>query len=225
MSLYNQIDKKILRQKAEDKKEDRLTLSFYRYCDIEHPAAFRDALYMAWNELKVLGRIYIAKEGINAQLSVLSEKKSEFIEHLYSFPFLQGIRLNFAIEEKDYSFIKLKIKVRDNIVADGLESGTLDMAKDTTEKGQYLDAKTFNQWMERDDTLIVDMRNHYESEVGHFPGAVLADVDTFREALPVVEQILAKDGDKISYSTVLAVFAVKKRAPITSSAVTKMSFN
>ena len=192
MPLYNQIDKKILRQQIESVPQKRLTLSFYKYHHIENPQFFRDDLYRDWSQMNVLGRIYIAKEGINAQLCFPAKKKEVFIQHLYSIPFLNGVKLNFAVEEKIYSFIKLKIKVRDKIVADGLNDNSFDV----TNKGKYLDAKSFNELIDRKDTLLIDMRNHYESEIGHFKGAFLPDVDTFREALQVVKNVLAKDENK-----------------------------
>ncbi len=192
MLLHNQIDKKILKQKYENSSEKRLTLSFYKYHLIENPKEFRDSLYLAWSKLDVLGRIYVANEGINAQLSIPLEKKDEFVDQLYLIPFLKGVYFNIGVEEKKYSFIKLKIKVKSKIVGDGLN----DKSFDVTDKGQHLDAKQFNELVEKDNTVLVDMRNHYESEVGHFQGAILADVDTFRSALSWVDKLLSKDKDK-----------------------------
>ena len=192
MVLYNQIDKKILKEQVQAKKKDRLTLSFYKYHLIPNPQTFRDHLYRHWNQLGVLGRIYIAKEGINAQISILKHSKQDFINNLYNISFLKDVRLNFAIEEKDFSFIKLVIKTRDKIVADGLNDNTFDV----TRKGKHLNAFSFNEMIERKDTVLVDMRNHYESEIGHFKGAILPNVDTFRESLPIIDAMQSNDKDK-----------------------------
>ena len=192
MLLHNQIDKKILRQKIESCLEKRFTLSFYKYHRIENPKELRDRLYLTWSKLNILGRIYIASEGINAQISLPVEKKEEFIEHLHGIPFLKGVYLNECFEEKKYSFIKLKIKVKPKIVNDGLNDNSFD----ATDKGQHLSARQFNELVERDDTVLVDMRNHYESEVGHFRGAILPNVDTFRDALNWVDRYLTENKNK-----------------------------
>jgi UPF0176 protein len=101
---------------------------------------------------------------------------------------MKGIRLNIAVEHDDHSFLKLTIKVRDKIVADGLNDDTFD----ATNIGIHLKAKDFNEMLEDPDTIVVDMRNHYESEIGHFTKAIKPDVDTFRESLPIIEEQLAE---------------------------------
>ena len=118
----------------------------------------------------------MAKEGINAQIAVPKENLGQFREELYQIDFLNGIRLNFAVDdaEADFPFLKLKIKVRSKILADGLNDETFDV----TNKGVHLDAAAFNQLTDDPNTLLIDFRNHYEWEVGHFKGAVLPDVDT-----------------------------------------------
>ena len=141
---------------------------------------------MAWNELDVLGRIYVAYEGINAQLSVPAENFVAFKEHLDSISFLENVRLNIAIEQDNLSFLKLKVKVRNKIVADGLNDRTFDV----TNKGVHVSAEEFNALIEDPDTVLVDMRNHYESEIGHFKNAITPDVDTFRDSLDIIENDL-----------------------------------
>ncbi len=180
--------------------KQRLTLSFYAYARIEDPTKFRNDLFLAWNPLDVLGRIYVAHEGINAQLSVPADNFYEFRDTLEAYDFMKGIRLNIAVEQDDHSFLKLTIKVRDKIVADGLNDDTFDV----TNKGIHLKAKEFNELLEHPDTIVVDMRNHYESEIGHFTKAIRPDVDTFRESLPIIEEQLAehkKDKKLLMYCT------------------------
>ena len=84
--------------------------------------------------------------------------------------------------------MKLKIKLRNKIVADGLDTHKIDLKK----TGKHLNAKQFNELVESPETLLVDMRNHYESEIGHFKDAILPDVDSFRESLPIIEKNLQK---------------------------------
>ncbi|HBO30742.1 MAG TPA: hypothetical protein DD462_13165, partial [Leeuwenhoekiella sp.] len=160
--------------------------SFYQYAKIGNPQLFRDHLFLAWNQMDVLGRIYVAQEGINAQLSVPAKRFEEFKTFLDGINFLENVRLNIAIEQDAKSFLKLKVKVRPKIVADGLDDETFDV----TNKGVHVDAATFNELIEADDVVLVDMRNHYESEIGHFKNAVTPDVDTFRDSLDLIEEDL-----------------------------------
>lgn len=190
--LHNLVNNDELKRRMETTSEARTTLSFYQYHQIEDPQAFRDQLFRDWSALGVFGRIYVAKEGINGQVSVPSEKLLVFREKMYSVSFLNGIRLNIAIDDDGKSFYKLKIKVREKIVADGLNDDTFDVTK----RGKHLNAKEVNALLAAEETIVVDMRNHYESEVGYFKGAIRPDVETFREALPLVEDLLAADKDK-----------------------------
>ena len=189
--LYNTEDKRVLRQRMLADSTPRTTVSFYKYHQIEDPQGFRDGLFARWNDLGVLGRTYIASEGINAQISVPTENFEDFVKDLFTIDFLNGIRLNTAVDEGK-SFYALKVKLRNKIVADGIEDPNFDPSN----TGKYLTADEWNQQLSDPNTVVVDMRNHYESEVGHFEGAICPDVDTFREELQVVEDILQNDKDK-----------------------------
>jgi UPF0176 protein len=200
MQLFNTLSAEERAELIEQSGKQRLTLSFYAYAHIEDPKQFRDSLFLAWNPLEVLGRIYVAKEGINAQLSLPADHFYEFKDHLDTIPFLNGIRLNVAVEQDDMSFLKLTIKVRDKIVADGLNDDTFD----SSNIGINLKAKDFNSMLEDPNTIVVDMRNHYESEIGHFRNAITPDVDTFRESLPIIEDQLTnhkEDKNLLMYCT------------------------
>ncbi len=190
--LRNLVNNDELKQRLLQSEEARTTLSFYQYHHIENPEVFRNQLFMRWSELGVYGRIYVAKEGINGQISVPTDRFEAFKQDIYDIPFLNGIRLNIAREDDGKSFYKLKIKVREKIVADGLD----DESFDVTKRGQHLNAQDYNELTDREDTIVVDMRNHYESEVGYFEGAIRPDVETFREALPIVEEMLENEKEK-----------------------------
>lgn len=193
MQLYNKLSAEERRALIEEAGEKRLTISFYQYHQITDPKAFRDDLFIAWDQIDVLGRIYVAKEGINAQLSVPAANFDDFKAHIDSIDFLHDIRLNVAVEQDDFSFLKLKIKIRDKIVADGLNDETFDV----TDKGVHLKANEFNEIIEKDNTILIDMRNHYESEIGHFENAWTPDVDTFRDSLPIIlDEIKGNEEDK-----------------------------
>lgn len=192
MALHNKIDSRLLKEKMRSASEQRTTVSFYKYHQIADPVAFRDELYKHFEGLNVLGRVYVASEGINAQISVLSENFESFRNYLYSISFLNGVRLNTAVEDTGKSFFKLKILVRKKIVADGLNDSSFDV----TDSGVHVDAAEFNALASDPDTILVDMRNHYESEVGHFINAIRPDVDTFREELQVVEDLMKHQKDR-----------------------------
>ncbi|TPV35003.1 rhodanese-related sulfurtransferase [Paucihalobacter ruber] len=195
MQLYNKLSSKERAELIEKAGKDRLTISFYKYAKIGNPQIFRNHMFLAWDELDMLGRIHIAHEGINAQLSVPAEKFEPFKNHLDSITFLENVRLNIAVEHDNFSFLKLKVKVRPKILADGLNDKTFDV----TNKGLHVNAEEFNNLIEDPNTVLVDMRNHYESEIGHFKNAVTPDVDTFRESLPIIEEDLKdyKEGKKL----------------------------
>ncbi len=188
MQLYNTLSAEERAVMIDDAGKQRLTLSFYAYAQIQNPTQFRNELFLAWNPLEVLGRIYVAHEGINAQLSLPADHFYAFKDTIEQYDFMRGIRLNIAVEHDDFSFLKLTIKVRDKIVADGLNDDSFD----PTNIGIHLKAKEFNDLLEDPDTIVVDMRNHYESEIGHFTNAIKPDVDTFRESLPIIEEQLAE---------------------------------
>lgn len=197
--LRNIYSEEELRARLAAETEPRVTFSFYRYAHIGQPEEFRNECYLTWEELGVFGRVYIAKEGINGQVSVPASNFAAYKKTLYSVDFLEGMRLNMAIEAKAPSFLKLKIKVRDKIVADGLSDETFDVTK----RGRHLSAPEVNKLLDKEDTIVVDMRNHYESEVGYFEGAIRPDITNFRDLLPAVEEMLAdqKEANIVMYCT------------------------
>lgn len=197
--LHNRVSQKELRERLYQETEARKTISFYQYFPINDPQAFRDKFYSDLYALKVFGRIYVAQEGINAQISVPESNFPALRDYLDQIPGLNGVRLNLAVDDDGKSFWVLKIKVREKIVADGITDPGFSMER----KGRYVDARTFNTLTEDPDTIVVDMRNHYEYEVGHFEGAIEVPSDTFREQLPMSAEMLDtnKDRNIIMYCT------------------------
>jgi UPF0176 protein len=179
--------------------EPRTTVSFYKYFHVEDPEAFRNDLYRKLKKENVFGRIYVAHEGINGQASVPQSHFEAFQDVLYSYPEMNGIRLNIAVDDDGKSFWVLRIKVRPKIVADGINDPEFDPAKG----GTHLKAAEFNAIVENPDTVVVDMRNHYEYEVGHFENAIEVPSDTFREQLPMAIELLQdkKDQPIVMYCT------------------------
>ncbi len=197
--LHNRISRKELKEISKNDPTTRTTISFYCYFKIEEPVEFRNILYSRLKDLGVLGRIYLAHEGINAQVSVPTVNTEAFRSFLYFFEPMNGIRLNIAVDDDGKSFYVLDIKVRNKIVADGISDPDFDMAN----RGRYVNAEEFNQLTNEPGTVVIDMRNHYEYEVGHFENAIEIPSDTFREQLPMAADMMAADKDKniIMYCT------------------------
>ena len=197
--LHNRVSQAELKKLLYAETEHRTTISFYRYFAVDDPKQFRDELYAALDEINVFGRIYIAHEGINAQVSVPDSKFGAFKTFLYSIESLNGIRLNIAVDDDGRSFWVLKIKVRDKIVADGITDPDFSMGN----KGRYVNAVQMNEMLQDEATVVIDMRNHYEYEVGHFETAIEIPSDTFREQLPMAVDMMndKKDRNIIMYCT------------------------
>lgn len=169
-------------------------ISFYRYVMIKEPMTLRNELYAEWQKLGVLGRIYLATEGINAQLSVPEPNFAQFQELLYARPEFQDIPFKIGVEQKDDAFWKLTVKVRKQIVADGLPAHEYDV----TNVGTHLTAREWNELASDPEAVVVDMRNGYESAIGRFEGAVCPPSQTFKEELPLVKKELAgKENKKV----------------------------
>ena len=198
-ALHNRISRKELKERIQNDPTPRITISFYCYFKIEEPRIYRDQLYRDLSAMQVLGRIYLASEGINAQVSVPKHLLEALRDYLYKTDALNGMRLNVAVDDDGKSFYVLDIKVRNRIVADGIHDPAFDMAN----KGKYVDAEAFNRLTADENTIVIDMRNHYEFEVGHFENAIEIPSDTFREQLPMAAEMMAdkKDNNIIMYCT------------------------
>jgi len=191
-NLINKQGRQELVKYLNAEKFKRITVSLYRYFNIKEPESLRDELYEKFKELKVLGRIYLAKEGINAQINVPEFNWKKFKKLISLYELTKEIPLKIAIEDDDKSFIKLKIKVKNKIVADGLDQNSFD----TTNVGTHLTAKQWNEFIEQNKSVVVDVRNHYESEIGHFKSAILPESETFKEELPKILDLLTGKEDK-----------------------------
>ncbi len=198
-ALHNRISRKELKERIINDPTPRTTISFYCYFKIEEPKAFRDQLYKDFTALGVMGRIYLAHEGINAQISLPTANMESFRNYIYAIEPLNGLRLNIAVDDDGKSFYVLDIKVRNKIVADGIHDPSFDMAN----KGKYVNAEQFNELTNDPNTVVIDMRNHYEFEVGHFEKAIEIPSDTFREQLPMAADMMNEDKEKniIMYCT------------------------
>lgn len=164
---------------------ERVTLSYYKYVQFVDPEAVAAELRERLGSFGCLGRIYVAHEGINAQMNVPKANFGAFEAYMKSRVWGRDIPFKIAVEEGSApSFYKLTIKVKQKIVADGLDDASFDV----TDTGAYLTAREMNAYIDDPDAVVIDMRNGYESEIGHFENALTPDVDTFREELKVVPQ-------------------------------------
>ncbi|MCY1722765.1 rhodanese-related sulfurtransferase [Prolixibacteraceae bacterium Z1-6] len=192
MFLYNRVNKVELKQRLAEETFKRKTISFYKYHILDDPQEFRNNLFHDWFPLDCFGRIYVAQEGINAQMSVSEHHFDAFLKTLEKYEILNGIPIKYAIEDDGKSFYKLTIKVRPKLVADGLDDGTYDV----TNVGKHLSGVDFHNQIGKENTVVVDMRNYYESEIGHFEGAICPEADTFREELEIVTDLLEDQKNK-----------------------------
>ncbi len=197
--LHNRVSQDELKKRLYQEPFKRVTISFYQYFFIEDTRLFRDLMYQSLEALQVFGRIYIASEGINAQISVPEHQLEKFKQYVNSIEPLTDLRLNIAVDNDGKSFWVLKVKLRNKIVADGIDDPGFTMRQ----KGKYVNAQEFNKLAADKNTVVVDMRNHYEYEVGHFENAIEIPSDTFREQLPMAAEMLAdkKENNIIMYCT------------------------
>ena len=191
-NLLNRRNKKQLMHSLDKEQFERTTCSFYKYIKINDLINIRNQLYTKFIELHCLGRIYIAREGINAQVSVPTPNWDAFIYILDSFTEFNNMHIKPAVTHSKYSFIKLIVRVKNKIVADGLNDELFIIS----EGDSYLSAAQFNEAMEDPNSIVVDMRNYYESEVGQFNDAILPDATTFKETLPLVKEMLSSKKKK-----------------------------
>lgn len=183
--LYNKKSKDILIENLEAETFNRITCSFYNYIKINSPFDFRNKLYSLFHTLNIFGRIYVADEGINAQISVPSHNWAKFLKTISEISELSNIQIKKAISE-GISFYKLVVKVKKEIVAYRIPKNKYNMKI----IGKHLSTEQFNSAINKEQTTIIDMRNIYESEVGKFKNAEIPQVEKSKDLLPEVRRML-----------------------------------
>jgi len=189
--MYNKKSRVELQKILDKEAFKRITCSFYKYCSIDDLDDFRNKLYINLKKIDVLGRIYVSKEGVNAQISIPEHNIGNFKSYIHSIDVFSDIKFKHAVEEGT-SFLKLKILVRDEIVAYKVPEEFYDMNK----TGVHLKPVDFNSSIKEKDAIVVDMRNYYESEVGRFKNAIIPDAHFSKELLPTVAKALEGKEDK-----------------------------
>ncbi|MDE4085632.1 rhodanese-related sulfurtransferase [Planococcus maritimus] len=151
-------------------------LLYYLYTPIENPEEFAAEHLAACKELELKGRILVSDEGINGTCSGTIEQTEQYMEMLKSDPRFADIV--FKIDEADgHAFKKMHVRAKKEIVHLGLEE---DINPNEL-TGNYLEPAEFYRLMQDQDTVVIDARNDYEYDLGHFRGAVRPDVETFRD--------------------------------------------
>ena len=189
--MHNKKSNVELKKNLEREDFERFNLSFYKYCLIDNPKDLRNKLYLDLINLEINGRIYVSEEGINAQVCVPKHNLEIFKSYIHSIDFFSDIKFKHAIEE-GISFSKLKILVRNEIVAYKIPKDSYDMKK----IGVHLKPIDFHRSIKEKDSVVVDMRNYYESEVGRFKNAIIPNAHFSKELLPKVAKILIGNEDK-----------------------------
>lgn len=187
-------------------------VSFYKFHEIDNPGLIAERLKKIWGLLGIRGRVYVAKEGVNAQMAVpemcwrdfVDAMRGDWIERDVSVvpPFLCGVYLNEdgSVSRAEQPFDALHVRVREKVLADGLSSSF-----DWSSAGTVLTPEQWHQQLEEaGDAIVVDCRNKYETEVGHFEGAETPNTQTFRDTWSWLENRLAdvdRDRPVMTYCT------------------------
>ena len=152
-------------------------LLYYFYNSFPDPEGYREEHLALCKKLGLLGRILIGKEGINGTLSGTPENCNAYREYMDNHPLTKG--MEWKVDDVDaHQFPRLSIKVREEIVPLGLKEEDFSPQECT---GTHVSPQEWQKMMEQEDTVLLDARNQYEWELGHFKGALLPEVDSFRE--------------------------------------------
>jgi len=159
----------------ESNKNYRVLL-YYNYVQIEDPEGYAAAHLTFCRELGLKGRILVAQEGINGTVSGTVEQTDAYMEAMHNDPRFKD--MVFKIDEHDgHAFKKMHVRPREELVTLRLKEDINPL--ETT--GNYLSPKEFYEAMQEEDTVVIDARNDYEYDLGHFRGAVRPEIETFRE--------------------------------------------
>lgn len=156
-------------------KEYRVLL-YYHYVALEDVEAFRDEHYALCKENNLLGRIIVSTEGINGTVSGLTQDTQNYMDAMHADPRFES--MPFKIDQEDkHAFAKLHVRVKPELVHLGLEKDVNPLEI----TGRYLKPVEFFEQMQDENTVVLDARNDYEFDLGHFRGAIRPDIEVFRD--------------------------------------------
>jgi UPF0176 protein len=161
-------------------------LAYYYFTPIENPACevLRHKEFFSTRDIK--GRIYISHEGINGQMSASPSAAEEYMEWLCSDPRFKGVEFKIHAHP-EHCFPRMTVKTRPQLVA-------MDMLVDLRKTGKHVSPRQWKEMLEKRDenTLLLDVRNDYEWEIGHFEGAELPTLEQFREFPQYAKELKVK---------------------------------
>ncbi|KAI8062833.1 uncharacterized protein B0P05DRAFT_574424 [Gilbertella persicaria] len=188
------------------------TLAFYKFYPFTKPEleALKEKLLHDFGEWGIVGRIYISKEGINAQIACPEERLPELraYHQNYLTPLVGGnlMDLNIGTEHGKRSFRALHVRIRKQLIVDGLNSEDYDLTNEPSHLSPADWHEKLTQYEQQygKKPVLIDMRNHYESNIGFFDGAIRPDADTFKDSITAMNEIckdLPRDQEVFMYCT------------------------
>lgn len=172
----------------EKNRERYNLLTFYKFVDIDNPEQITDEHRLFLQDIGVKGRVYISSEGISSTVTANQGQTLAYKLYLENIPYFRDIP---DIDDKatvveEHKFSKLIVRHRKEIIA----LGEPYKASDIENSKRTLSPEKFKEMMEQkpDDFVIVDMRNNYEYELGHFKGAIPAGTESFRELPSLIDK-------------------------------------
>ncbi|KAI1319633.1 hypothetical protein EDD11_003626 [Mortierella claussenii] len=179
--------------------KDYVTISFYQFRPINKDDLIKIQYYFLTDlrTMDVVGRIYISVEGINAQISCPKDRVDQFkLYYSQHWPIFDKIRFNPAMSEGK-AFKKLHVRVKNQLVSDGIDNSTFDLYNEPT----YLTPEEWHKELSSrsEPPILIDMRNHYESTIGHFENSIRPDVTTFKENVDAMLEICKGKEDQDIY--------------------------
>lgn len=151
-------------------------LLYYKFTPIEDPEQFAKEHLELCNQLQLKGRILVAPEGINGTVSGLKEHTQKYMDWMHAHPQFHDI--DFKIDPHDqHAFKKMHVRPKKELVTFRVNK-KLNPNRKT---GKYLSPKEFYELLQQEDVIVLDGRNNYEYDLGHFRGAIRPDVNSFRE--------------------------------------------
>lgn len=161
-------------------------LAFYHFAQIEDPHAEVKRHKQFLESLDARARVYISSQGINAQMSFKAGDAHRYQEWLKTDPRFEDVSFKIDVYH-EHVLPKLTVKVRTELVA-------LGSTPDPQEGGEHVSPSEWKEMLENreEDTLLIDVRNDYETKVGHFEGAECPDIHCFRDFPEYVHRLAEK---------------------------------
>lgn len=182
-------------------KPPRSYASFFKYTKALSEASgglnkLRKKMLIEWEELPVLGRVYISQEGINAQVTFPLHSGPDLQKAVRGLPGLDDVNIiEHSLEDSMSLFKSLHVRIREQLVADGIEKGKVDptvsMGRLSPSEWHEALQKREGQSGEEQRPVLIDVRNYYESRIGTFPGSIPMGTETHRSACSSVDKIVA----------------------------------